>query len=130
MKSASDCLQSTQLNANIACDLITNCLDFLREQRSETECMKYVTTSKNIVCTYGLSSNILKRRSRFSRRFEVDMVVTESIGRNETSDDVDVFLRNEIYYPVIDKAVTELNDRFSEENMKILRASLPGIKTR
>ena len=84
--------------------------------------MKYVTTSKNIVCTYGLSSNILKSRSRFSLRFEVDMVVTESIGRNETSDDVDVFLRSEIYYPVIDKAVTELNDRFSEENMKILRA--------
>jgi hAT family C-terminal dimerisation region len=132
MKSASDCLQSTQLNANIACDLITNCLDFLHEQRSETQCMQHVTTSKNIVCTYGLSSNILKRRSRFSRRFEVDMVVTESVGRNETSDDVDVFLRSEIYYPVIDKAITELNDRFSEENMKILRALralMPGTES-
>jgi len=50
------------------------------------------------------------------------MVVTESIGRNETSDGVDVLLRNEICYSVIDKAITELDARFSGENMKILRA--------
>ncbi len=64
----------------------------------------------------------MKRRSRFPRALQIDMVVTESIGRNETSDDVDLFLRNEIFYPVIDKAIIELNDRFSEENMQILRA--------
>jgi len=42
IKFASDCLQSTQPNGSIACDVIANCLDFLREQRSKTECMKYV----------------------------------------------------------------------------------------
>jgi len=78
MKSASDCLQSKQMN------LITNCLDFLREKRNEA----------------GLSSNILRRLTRFPRRLERDMIVTECIERNETSDNVDVFLRNEIYYPV------------------------------
>ena len=48
--------------------------------------------------------------------------MTESIVRNETSDDVVVFLCHDIYYPVIDKTITELNDRFSEEDMKILQA--------
>jgi len=48
------------------------------------------------------------------------MVVTESIRRNNTADDVDVFLRNQIDYLVIDKAITELNNSFSKENMKIV----------
>ena len=122
MKSASDCLQSTQMNANIACDLITNCLDFFREKRNEADCMKHVIASKGIVDEHGLSSNIMRRRTRVPRRLEGDMVVTEGIGRNETSHDVDVFLRNDIYYPVIDKAITELDARFSGDNMKILRA--------
>ena len=122
MKSASDCLQSTQMNANIACDLITNCLDFFREKRNEADCMKHVIPSKDIVDEHGLSSNIMRRRTRVPRRLEGDMVVTEGIGRNETSHDVDVFLRNDIYYPVIDKAITELDARFSGDNMKILRA--------
>ena len=122
MKSASDCLQSTQMNANIACDLITNCLDFFREKRNEADCMKHVIASKDIVDEHGLSSNIMRRRTRVPRRLEGDMVVTEGIGRNETSHDVDVFLRNDIYYPVIDKAITELDARFSGDNMKILRA--------
>ena len=72
--------------------------------------MKYIKTSKNTVRIYSLSSNMLKCRSRFPRTFEVDMVVTKSIVKSQTSDDVDVFLHNEIYYPVIDKAI----------NMKIL----------
>jgi len=78
MKSASDCLQSKQMN------LITNCVDFLREKRNEA-------------C---LSSTILRRLTPVPRRLERDMVVTECIGRNETSNNVDVFLHNEIYYPV------------------------------
>ena len=49
-------------------------------------------------------------------------LVTENIGRNETWDDVHVFLRHDIYYPVIDKTITELNDIFSAEDVFILRA--------
>lgn len=42
MKAASDCLQKVKLNAEIACDLITDCFDFLKEKSSELECDKYV----------------------------------------------------------------------------------------
>ena len=38
---------------------------------------------------------------------------------------LDVFLRYDIYYPVIDKTITELNDRFSENI-----TSHPGINVR
>jgi len=64
--------------------LTTNCLDFLREKRNEA----------------SLLSNTLRRLTRVPRRLERDMVVTECIGRNETSYNVDLFLRIEIYYPV------------------------------
>jgi len=73
--------------------------------------------SKIIVNEHGLSSNILRCITRFPRRLKRDMVVTECIGRNETSDNVDVYLRNEIYYL---KSITELDARFSGENMKLL----------
>jgi len=69
--------------------------------------------SKIIVKEHGLSSNILRRLTRFPRRMERDMVVTECIiGRNETSDNVDVFLRSEIY-----KIDHELDARFSGEKL-------------
>src|SRR5688572_14780027 len=47
--------------------------------------------------------------------------VTEPIGRNEVDlNDIDSFLRREIYYPVLDKAVGELAKRFSTETIGIL----------
>jgi len=50
------------------------------------------------------------------------MIVTESIGRTETCDDLDDFLRIDIYKPVIDKALSELNRRFSSDNLAVLQA--------
>jgi len=82
------------MNANIACDTITSCLDILPENIYEAACMEHVIASKTIVNEHCLSSIILRRLTRFPRRLERDMIVTECIGRNDTSDYVDVFLRN------------------------------------
>jgi hypothetical protein len=84
------------------------------------------SSSINIAYTYGVIVDVI-------RRFEVATVVTESIGSNKTSDRAGVFRHNPQcdFYPVIDKAITELNVRFSEENMKILRvfqASTSGME--
>jgi len=50
------------------------------------------------------------------------MIVTESIGRTEACDDLDDFLRIDTYKPVIDKALSELNRRFSSDNLAGLQA--------
>ena len=60
------------------------------------------------------------------------MIVTESIGRIETCAELDAFLRIDIYLPVINKAINELNRRFSGENLAIFQgvgAFMPGSDT-
>jgi len=59
--------------------------------------------------------------------------VTENIGRSESQTDVDVstFLRKEVYFPVIDKALVQLNTRFSQECVAVIRgidAFVPSSK--
>ena len=82
--------------------------------------------------TYGLSIDILKLRNTIPLRLQGDMIVTESIGRIETCTELDAFLRIDIYLPVINKAINELNCRFSGENLAIFRgvgAFMPGSGT-
>jgi hypothetical protein len=57
------------------------------------------------------------------------MVITESIGRTEVPLQLDTFLANDIYYPVIDKAISEHDRRFTGANADIMRgigALIPG----
>ena len=132
MKAATDSLQSLQLHANVACDLIKNCIDFLEQKQSDDECIKYIDESKIIAHTYQISTDILKRKTRVPRRLEGDMIVTESIGRTETCQQVDEFLRIDIYKPIFAKTLSELNRRFSSENLTILQsisALVPGNPT-
>lgn len=48
------------------------------------------------------------------------MIVTEPIGRADLTADLATFLSNEIYYPVLDRALCELDRRFAGANMDIL----------
>ena len=60
------------------------------------------------------------------------MIVTESIGRNEESDELAKFLSSEIYYSIIDKSIAELDRRFAGINSDILHgngALIPGSIT-
>jgi len=101
-------------------DLITNCLDFLGEKRNEAACMEHVMASKIIVNEHGLSSNTLRRLTRVPRRLELDMVVTECIGRNEL--DLKWCRCFSSQWNLLScKSITE-KMLFSGENMKILRA--------
>lgn len=127
MKAVTDCLQSTQLNAGVANDLIQNCIDFLTEQRTEAECNKYLDES---VCTaeaFGLSQDVLPRQARrqtpVPKRLQTDMIVTEPInqGRSEAQT-LNEFMRTEIYFPVIDTALAELGRRFSANNIAMMGA--------
>ena len=48
MKGASDTLQGVDINVCVACDLITNCVDFFNKKRNETNCQQYVNEAKKL----------------------------------------------------------------------------------
>ena len=73
--------------------------------------------------TYALPSDILPRsRSRLPRRFEGDVLITDTIGAVDAPSSVEALLANDIFKPVIDKALCELDRRFSDGNMRIMRS--------
>jgi len=127
MKAVTDCLQSTQLNAGVATDLIQNCVDFLTEQRTDAQCDKYLDEAKRTAEEFGLSVDVLprqaRRRTRVPSRLQTDMIVTEPIsqGRSEAQT-LNEFMRGEIYFPVIDTALAELRRQFSANNVALLGA--------
>ena len=130
MRSASDSLQNSQLNAAVACDLIANCKDALQEKRNDDTFKMIFEAAQKTAETYELSSDILPRRcGRLPRRFEGDVLVTETIGRADAPSSAEALLANDIFKPVIDKALCELDRRFSDGNMRIMRsisALIPG----
>lgn len=137
MKTVTDYLQSTQLNAGVASDLITNCVDFFTAKRTEEECNKYFDESVHTAQELDLSVDVLprqvRRKTRLPNRLQSDVVVTEPIaqGRSEAQT-LGEFLRTEIYLPVIDTALSELQRRFSLENTAIfgaICALMPGSET-
>ena len=98
-----------------------NSLNYFLSKQNDAACKEYIDASKEIVKKYGLSIDILKRRKTALLRLQGDMIVTESIGRIGTCAELDAFLRIDIYLPVINKAINELNRRFSGENLAIFR---------
>ena len=65
-----------------------------------------------------LSTPRARRVPTLSSRFK-DVVITISVGQRETMNNEDQY-RTNLYYPLIDSTLIELNDRFSFENMQIL----------
>src|SRR6218665_3348864 len=127
MKSTSDSLQRTQLNVSAACDLINNVRHYLQQKRTPDEFKEHFDAAKQLAESNELQTTIaFKSRSRarlLPRRFEGDMIVTESIDRTEAPPDLATLLLNDIYYPVIDTALSEVERRFGGAN----RNSMCGI---
>ena len=77
MRSASESLQNSQLNAAVACDLIANCRDAIQQKRNDDTFKMIFEAAQKTAETYELSSDILPRRcGRLPRRFEGDLLVT------------------------------------------------------
>jgi hypothetical protein len=66
------------------------------------ECQKYKNTMKST----------RNRKSLLPKTLCDDVIVTENTGRTSLTQE-ESFLQHDIFYPVIDKALCELNSRFS-----------------
>ena len=75
---------------------------------------------------FKLSIDISPRRqlTNIPSRYQNEVQLTETIGnsRRNNVNDLELFLRTEIYYPTVDKSLAELERRFSSENITIFKA--------
>ncbi len=121
MKGVSAMLQKTALDISVASDTVCVMKNEISLKRNDDNCEKFADIALRTCRKHDLSCEVKKgRKTTVSHRLP-SSVVTESLGRNETVQDVQQFLRREIFYPTIDKAVTEINARFSTISVEILR---------
>jgi hypothetical protein len=102
MRSASGSLQNSQLNAAVACDLIANCRDALQKKRNDDTFKMIFEAAQKTAETYELSADILPRRcGRLPRRFEGDVLVTETLSKADAPSSAEALLANDIFEPML-----------------------------
>ena len=123
-KSLSDQLQSRQIDLAKAADLVLATVSTLKEMRSDSQwdhLFKYV---KDAAVLHSISVDLPRpcRRKQLPRRLQ-DGVVLESTGaRCMTSSSLSDHFKNTLYLPVLDTMLSELQRRFSDKNLKHMRA--------
>ena len=121
-KSLSDVLQSTQLNLAKAADLVTATEDALKSFRSDDEWEKIVVYCESVARLQDISTGYDKRERRIPKRFQ-DTIVLETTGNRDTGTTsyTDQF-KHDVYYPVLDAFLHEMEQRFDNRNKSIMRA--------
>lgn len=124
MKGVSDMLQKTQLQISYAMDMINLLKVSLADKRTDDQCDTYIANAKEQCIKVGLSCSVGRssRTRNLPARLQGDITVTEIIGRHESQSDGDesAFIRKNIYFPVIDTTLVQLNTRFSPECIAVL----------
>jgi hypothetical protein len=107
----------------------------LTDKRTDDQCDTYTTRAKERCVKEGLLCSVARssRKRCLPARLQGNVTVTENIGRSESQADGDesAFLRKEIYFPIIDRTLVELNTRFSQECVAVIRgidAFVPSSK--
>jgi hypothetical protein len=129
MKAASDMFQKVAADVSVACDVVDTLMASMTDKRNEDKCHDFVLSAldlanrRDLVANRrDLDCNILtrKRNDRICSALK-DFVVTEAIGRNESSSEtIKCFLCIEIFVPVLDKAISELTRRFCVATLETL----------
>ena len=122
-------LQSVQLNLDKAAELVVGTIKTIESFRSDEEWMKLLSYAKNVADTHDISTHILTANSSRQRRKVMpqrynDEVVFETTGSRDcpSEDDADSMLKSNLYFPILDAILVELNSRFSQKNLELMRS--------
>jgi hypothetical protein len=102
--------------------LINGVIKQINDLRNEDEFNRLFEQIAEFCFKNGINLNIPVRHRRaktVSTRFK-DCIVMSTIGQREDISDKSEF-KDRIFYPVIDSILIEMNDRFSNDNLAILR---------
>lgn len=129
IKGLSDVLQSVQLNLDKAAELVVGTIKAIESFRSDEEWMKLLSYAKNIADTHDISTHTLTANSSRQRRKVMpqrynDEVVFETTGSRDcpSEDDAHSMLKSNLYFPILDAILVELNSRFSQKNLELMRS--------
>lgn len=102
--------------------MINSIIKQINDIRNEDEFDKLFEEILEFCFKNGINFNIPVRHRRtktVSTRFK-DCIIMDTIGQRESINDKHEF-KDRIFYPVIDSILIEMNDRFSNSNLEILR---------
>ena len=121
-KSLSDQLQSVNIDMAKAADLVIATITTVQEFRSDSawnHMFKYVEDVAALP-DINVTPQRVQRPRQLPRRLESGIVL-ESIGSRETVATSEQF-RISLYFPILDAMISELQRRFSDKNLKIMKA--------
>lgn len=119
-KLLSDQLQSKDLDLASATDLVVSTMDTLREMRSDDKwnhTFKYIT---DVAALHGIEVEEPRRRSK-RPRYSDDYVSDSTIGHRDPLN-TSQSLKVNIYFPVLDHILSEMEHRFSETHLSTMKA--------
>ncbi|XP_077053348.1 zinc finger MYM-type protein 1-like [Siphateles boraxobius] len=120
-KLLSDMLQSPSLDLARAVELIEALQDTFKNYREESFCDELWRDILNTAQKCNISiENVEKRQRKTSSRLQGSVVTSTVGGHRSDQDDKDGFRKN-IFYPILDSVIGELQKRFSKPNCNIMR---------
>ena len=126
-KQLSDKLQSSSLDLSSAAELVSATKSLLTEYRTTSYWKKIydytvdVAKLHDITVTTDISTRRRKRKrpSRLEDVILLETVGSRDIDDNSTSDE----LKCHLYFPVLDRFLSELNSRFDDKNLVIMKGA-------
>ena len=117
-------LQSTNLDLTRASELITSTMATLSEMRNDKTWNHMFKYMKNVAKLHDIevvveSMRLIRKRPRHLGLS--DYIADSTIGHRDSLN-TSQLLKVHTYYSVLDSMLTEMNHRFSEKNLQLMRA--------
>ena len=118
-KQLSDQLQSSSIDLSKANELVVSTKSLLSHYRSDEYWEKVYSYALQVAELHNIVVEVSTRKRKRPARLTENAVVYDSIGIRETPSTKEEF-KTQLFYPVLDQFLHELNNRFHEQNSAIL----------
>lgn len=116
----SEQLQDRKIDLAKAANLVSATTETLQEFRQDESWDKLYDYAKSVASHNGIAVETEKRKRKVPRRLE-DVYVLDTTGSRQLPSCSQQYKR-ELYFPVLDSFLTELNRRFTSQNIELMRA--------
>ena len=119
--SLSEQLQETKLDLAKAADLVLATTETLQEFRQDKSWEQLYDYAKSVADLNGINVETREQRVRKLPRRLHDTIVLESTGSRPDLATDDQY-KVDLYYPILDSFLAEINRRFTNENVEVMKA--------
>ena len=119
-KSLSDHLQSRDLDLVSAADLVTSTMQILKELRTDEKWEHTFKYINDVAALHDIEIEERRRRRRPRPAVRDDYVTESTLGHRDPLN-TSQSLKLDVYFPVLDHILSEMERRFSERNLEIMK---------